>query len=69
MAPRTEETIREYPLPEVHADVKDYYRNVIRACRGEEAPLITHDQIRKVMKLMEAVFRSAEKNQVVTEIW
>lgn len=69
MAPRTEETIREYPLPEVHADVKDYYRNVIRACRGEEAPLITHDQIRKVMKLMEAVFRSAENNQVVTEIW
>ena len=65
----TAETIREYPLPEVHADVKDYYRNVIRACRGEEAPLITHDQIRKVMKLMEAVFRSAENNQVVTEIW
>ena len=69
MAPRTEETIREYPLPEVHADVKDYYRNVIRACRGEEEALVTHDQVRKVMKLMEAVFRSAEKNQVVTEIW
>lgn len=69
MAPRTEETIREYPLPEVHADIKDFYRNAIQACRGQEPPAITHEQQRNVMKLMEAVFRSAEEGRVISDIW
>lgn len=69
MAPRTDETIKEYPLPKVHTDVKDFYRNVIRASRKQEQAIITHQQLRDVMKLMEAVFRSAEENQVITDIW
>lgn len=68
MAPRTEETIREYPLPRVSSDVRDYYRNFIRAMRGEETQLVRHDQMMRVMKQMEAVFRSAEENQVIHEI-
>lgn len=69
MAPRTEDTIQKYPLPVVSSDVKDFYRNVIRACKGEEEPAVRLDQVRNVMKLMEAVFRSAEQDQVIFDIW
>ena len=32
---------------------------------GKQSPIVTHDQQRQLMKLMEAIFESAEKNQVV----
>ncbi len=69
MAPRTDETIREYPLPKIQADVKDFYRNAIQAARKQEQAAVTHPQLLDVMKLMEAVFRSAEENKVITEVW
>ena len=65
MAPRTEETIQRYPLPKVTSDVRDYYRNIARAIRGEEKQLVTHAQMMRVMRLMETCFKSAEENAVV----
>lgn len=67
MAPRTEETIQEYPLPGVESDVRDFYRNVAEVLRSGAAPLVTHQQQRRLMKLMEAVFRSAETGTVLHE--
>ena len=69
MAPRTEETIQEYPLPKVTSDVRDLYRNVIAASRGECEQIVKHDELMKVMKLMEAIFQSAETNQVVYNVY
>lgn len=66
MAPRTEETIRTYPLPKVETDIHDFYRNVIRAIHHEEAPLIRHEELQRVMRIMETIFTSAEQNQVVS---
>lgn len=68
MAPRTDETIAEEPLPRIQSDIKDFYRNVIKAVRGIEPQLITHEQIRRTMRLMEVVFESAEKNEVIYEV-
>ena len=65
MAPRTPETIREEKLPEVTSDVRDYYRNIVKAVRGEEKQLVTHAQMLRVMKLMEALNASAEENRVI----
>lgn len=67
MAPRTNETIQEYPLPKQTADVRDFYRNVAKAIHGEEPQLIKHDELMRVMKLMEAIFESAEENKVITD--
>lgn len=67
MAPRTDETIKEYPLPEVHPDIKDYYKNVVAAIAGEEEQKIKHHELLRVMTLMEALFESAEKNIVITD--
>lgn len=67
MAPRTDETIKTYPLPRVDTDIGDYYRNVARAVQGLEEPLIRHDEVMRVMRLMEAIFESAEQQRVITE--
>jgi Predicted dehydrogenases and related proteins len=65
MAPRTPETIKTVPLVRVDTDIKDYYRNMAKVVNGEEKQIVTHDQQRELMKLMEAIFESAEGNKVV----
>ena len=67
MAPRTADTITEYPLPEVNVTLKDYYRNIARVVHGEEEQWITHEQMLRDMRFMEACFYSAEHNCVVTD--
>lgn len=67
MAPRTEETIKEYPLPCVESDIREFYQNVMSAISGEEEQRIKHHELLRVMKLMEAIFESAEKNVVITD--
>lgn len=66
MAPRSAETIREEPLPPVSSDVHDFYRNLCRAIDGLETQLVTHDQVLRVFRLMEAAFRSHELGQAVS---
>lgn len=65
MAPRTSDTIKEYPLPRIESDVRDFYRNVIKAMEGQEELIVKHCQLTRVMKLMEAVFKSAELGEII----
>mgnify|MGYP000852367881 FL=1 len=65
MAPRTNETIKEYPLPRVHSDIKDYYRNVFNAIEGREEIIVKHAEVMRSMRLMEAVMHSAAENKAV----
>ena len=60
MAPRDKETISESYIPSPTSDVHDFYRNVCAAIDGKETQLITHPQLRRVMKVMEAAFKSDE---------
>ena len=65
MAPRTDETIKEFPLEKIYVKWTDYYNNIYDVIRNGAQPLITHDQQRRLMKLMEAIFKSAEENRTV----
>ena len=65
MAPGTPDTIKELALPRIDTDIKDYYRNIAKVVNGEAEQIVTHDQQRELMRLMEAIFESAEKNAVV----
>jgi predicted dehydrogenase len=65
MAPREGDTTQEYPLPEMNSDVRDFYRNMVQAVRGEAEQLVTHHQLMRVMRLMEAMFESARLNTVI----
>lgn len=67
MAPRTKETITSYPLPRVESDVRDYYRNFVRAIETGETQLVTHSQMIRVIKVMEAMLESARRNEVIHE--
>lgn len=65
MAPRTEDTIATEPLPIVHSDIRDYYRNVMGTIMGQEEQIVKNEEVLRVLGLMEAIFRSAKENQVV----
>lgn len=65
MAPRTNETIKEFPLEKQNVKWVEYYDNIYDVIRNGAKPLITHDQQRRLVKLMEAVFESAKENKVV----
>ena len=65
MAPRKDDTIVEHPVPHPTPDVHDFYRNVCKAVDGLEPQLITHPQMMRVMKVMEASFESDRLNQVI----
>ncbi len=65
MAPRDSVTMDEYELEKPASDVHDYYRNFCAAIDGEAEQLVTHPQMRRVMKVMEACFESDRLGQVV----
>ncbi len=65
MAPRGERSIEREHIEYVKTDVHNYYRNFCAAIDGTEEQLVTHDQMRMVMKVIMAAFESAEKNEVV----
>lgn len=65
MAPRTDESIATEPLPIVHSDIRDYYRNVMATIDGREEQKVKNEEVLRVLRLMEAIFESVEKKQVV----
>ena len=66
MAPRTDETIKEFPLEKIEVNWTDYYNNIYDCLRNGAKPLVTHEQQIRLMRLMEAIFESAEKNTVIS---
>ena len=65
MAPRDSVTLDTYELDIPNSDVHDFYRNFVKAIDGIEPQLVTHDQMRIDMKIMEHAFKSAELKQVI----
>ncbi len=58
MAPRHEKTIQHSEIVRPQSDVHDFYRNVCLALDGKAEQIVTHKQLMRVMKVMEAAFRS-----------
>ncbi len=65
MAPRNPDQYKTYPLDIPESDLRNYYYNVMAACRGEEEQIVRNDQVMRIMKLMEAAIESARDNKVV----
>ena len=60
MAPRDEKTTTETIIPRPDSDVHDFYRNFCLAVDGKAKQIVTHAQLMRVMRIMEAAFRSDE---------
>lgn len=65
MAPRREDTIVTEELPEVSGDIADFHRNVAAVLQDNAEPEVKLPQVMRVMRLMEAIFKSAELNEVI----
>ncbi|MDF2685376.1 MAG: dehydrogenase [Clostridia bacterium] len=65
MAPRDSVTVDEYEADRPKSDVHDYYRNICKAIDGTEQQFVTHPQMLRVMKVMEASFESVRLGQVI----
>lgn len=65
MAPRRENSIYTEFRSEKKSDIRDFYRNVMAVLEGQEESLIKLEEVTRVMKVMEAVFESAKKRQVI----
>lgn len=60
MAPRDEITTDTYEVEKPLSDVHDFYRNLVKAIDGIEPQLVKLEQVRRVMKVMVAAFKSDE---------
>jgi hypothetical protein len=65
MAPRTDDTIETYPLVIEKAEWIEYYKNIFAYLNGKEDIIVTHNQQRRLMRLVEAIFESGNTNKVV----
>lgn len=60
MAPRDEITLDTYEIEKPVSDVHDFYRNLVNAIDGIEPQRIQLHEVRAVLKVMEACFKSSE---------
>ena len=65
MAPRNENTITTSEIERPESDVHNFYRNFCKAIKGEAEMIVTHAQLMRVMRIMEACFESDTKKAPV----
>ena len=65
MAPRDELTIDSYEIERPASDVHDFYRNYVDAIDGKCEQLIKNCEVRRVLLVMEAAFKSAESGMAL----
>ena len=58
MAPRDAKTTKKYSIPRPTSDVHDFYRNFCAAIDGQETQIVTHEQLMRVMLVMETALQS-----------
>lgn len=65
MAPLKPEYLEKIDLPKEEDMTLEYWRNIVASLNGKETPHVTPDQILRQMKIVEASFISAEKDEVI----
>ena len=67
MWPRPKQEIEELelPVPEREPRWEDFYENVVQVIEGKADQLVTHEQIRRSMRVMMAAFESARTGNAV----
>lgn len=65
MAPRDDVTLDIYKAARPISDVHDFYRNFCAVLDGKADIAVTHNEVRRVMQIMEACFESSNKGQLI----
>ncbi len=66
MAPRDSLTIKSYEIERPTSDVHDFYRNFVKAADGSEEQLVKNEEVRRVLLVMEAAFKSGESGEALS---
>ena len=64
-APRGKKEIVNKPLPEVNADLREYYANLRDAIDGRAELIVNAEQVRAVFVVLEAMFESAKTGKMI----
>ena len=65
MAPRKPEQFKSSKLEVPESSIDEFYYNFMAACKGEAEQAVKNEQVMRIMKIIEAAFKSAKTNQVV----
>lgn len=65
MAPRDELTLDEYDIDRLTADVHEFYRNLCDTIDGKAEQIVKLPEVRRVLSVMEACFKSDELHQTL----
>ena len=65
MAPRGDDTYDDMPLPKFEGAWTEYYRNIFDVIRNGAKPIVTHDEQRLLLRLVEAIKESSRTDSVV----
>ncbi len=65
MAPLRPEFIETLELPKVTTDELAFHTNLLHACQGTETPLVTPQDLRRSMGIIDAAFASSRENAVI----
>ena len=65
MAPRDELSVDFYEIPRLSADVHNFYRNFVKVIDEGEEQIVKSSEVRRVLLVMEAAFKSAELGQAI----
>ena len=60
MAPRPAQTMEELPLPEIQTHGSEYYKNIVDVLEHGAKPMVTHEQLIRVMNVVDLLFESAK---------
>ncbi|WP_062351365.1 Gfo/Idh/MocA family protein [Bacillus kwashiorkori] len=65
MAPPSEEATTSYDLPKEVDHMESFYDNFLSVVEGKSAPIVQNEEVLRILKLMETIFESAKKNEVI----
>lgn len=65
MAPRPPESQEDFPLPQVEAEWTELYQNLIAVINGQAELIVTPASVRRVLQVLEALFRSSEEGRSI----
>ena len=65
MAPPSEKAITKSVLPTVDTTIESFYENVVAVLAGKAEPVVKNDEVLRVMRLIETIFKAADTNEVI----
>ncbi|MDQ0362077.1 Gfo/Idh/MocA family protein [Breznakia pachnodae] len=64
-APQPAGALYSEELPEVETDWTDFYQNFVNVLNGKEEQIVKLDEVRRVLSIMEAVWKSSDTNEAI----